>query len=106
MNCKTKADILTGKQPPAFTPESSLLRPAEMSAKCRQRISLLRTLCDAPGYGSLLPQVSSVMSSPLLRLGNKEGLIRIYQASSPSQSSGEFRPGVRVKGDHELPHSV
>jgi len=67
MNCKTKADILTGKQPPAFTPESSLLRPAEMSAECRQRISLLRTLCDAAGslfsvvwyscYGSLLPQV-------------------------------------------------
>jgi len=26
---------LTGKQPPAFTPESSLLSPAEMSAKCR-----------------------------------------------------------------------
>jgi hypothetical protein len=49
MNCKTKADILTGKQPPTFTPESSLLRPAEMSVKCRQRISLLRTLCDAAG---------------------------------------------------------
>ena len=32
---QTKADILTGKQPPAFTPESSLLSPAEMSAKCR-----------------------------------------------------------------------
>jgi hypothetical protein len=43
-----------------------------------------------PAMTALRPQVSSVMTSPLLSsLWNKEGLIRIYQASSSSQSSQE-----------------
>jgi hypothetical protein len=33
---------------------------------------------------------SRLAVSSLLRLGNKKGLIKIYQASSPSQSSGEL----------------